>query len=434
MIKGFSKLDKMGKLDLIIDKYFAGDTSSKKNILDSWYSDEKVRKILDEFSENTVGEFHLPFGLAPNVLIDNTNYVIPMVTEESSVVAAASKAAKYWFTRGGFKTEVVSVNKVGQVHLIIDGNFDEFFSFFETCKKTILSNLKPITQNMEKRGGGISKMELRDCRGLEEGYVQVWMEFDTCDAMGANFINTVLEAVAKDIELLAAEYLPLHDIETVMSILSNYTPECLVRAWVECPVEDLAEKKLGMEPWEFVKKFQRAVRIAEVDVNRATTHNKGIMNGVDSVVMATGNDFRAVEAGAHTYAARSGQYKSLTTCSINNNKFRFEINIPLSVGTVGGLTALHPMAKFSLNLLQDPSAKQLMSIIAVTGLAQNFAAVKSLVTTGIQKGHMKMHLMNILNHLNATNTERDAAKQYFLEETISFNSVREFLETQRSYQ
>ena len=135
MIKGFSKLDKMGKLDLIIDKYFAGDTSSKKNILDSWYSDEKVRKILDEFSENTVGEFHLPFGLAPNVLIDNTNYVIPMVTEESSVVAAASKAAKYWFTRGGFKTEVVSVNKVGQVHLIIDGNFDEFFLFLKHVKK-----------------------------------------------------------------------------------------------------------------------------------------------------------------------------------------------------------------------------------------------------------------------------------------------------------
>jgi hydroxymethylglutaryl-CoA reductase len=434
MITGFSKLDKMGKLDLIIEKYFTNNSESKKVALDSWYSDEKIRKILDEFSENTVADFHLPFGLAPNVLIDNNNYVVPMVTEESSVVAAASKAAKYWFTRGGFKTEVVAVNKIGQVHLIIDGDYDEFFTFFETCKKTILSNLKPISQNMDNRGGGITKMELRDCRELESGYVQVWMEFDTCDAMGANFINTILEAVSKDLELLATEYLPNHSIQVVMSILSNYTPECLVKAWVECPIEDLAENNMTMNPQEFVTKFQRAVRIAEVDVNRATTHNKGIMNGIDSVVMATGNDFRAVEAGAHTYASRSGQYKSLTSCFVENNIFKFEINIPLAVGTVGGLTALHPMSKFSLSLLQNPDAKQLMSIIAVTGLAQNFAAVKSLVTTGIQKGHMKMHLMNILNHLEATKDEREAAKVYFLEETISFNSVRKFLETKRSYQ
>lgn len=434
MIKGFSKLDKMGKLDLINDKYLAGDTESKKVFMESWYQDEKVRKILDEFSENTIADFHLPFGIAPNVLINNKNYAVPMVSEESSVIAAASNAAKFWFTRGGFKTEVVSVKKVGQVHLIVEGNFDEFFSFFETCKMTILSNLKPISANMEKRGGGIINMELRDCRELESNYLQVWMEFDTCNAMGANFINTVLESVSKDIESLACEYLPNHKIQTVMSILSNYTPDCLVRAWVECPIDELVEKSLGMAPLDFAEKFRRAVRIAEVDINRATTHNKGIMNGIDSVVLATGNDFRAVESAAHTYASRSGQYKSLTSCSVENDTFKFEIEIPLSVGTVGGLTALHPLAKMSLSILQNPSAKELMSIIAVTGLAQNFAALKSLVTTGIQKGHMKMHLMNILNHLDANKEEREKAKMFFQDKTISFNNVREFLETSRSYQ
>jgi hydroxymethylglutaryl-CoA reductase len=182
-----------------------------------------------------------------------------------------------------------------------------------------------------------------------------------------------------------------------------------------------------MSARDFAEKFATAVRIAEVDPNRAVTHNKGIMNGVDAVVLATGNDFRAIEACAHAYAARSGQYKSLSTVSLENDTFKFTLRIPLSVGTVGGLTSLHPLAKTSLAILNQPSAKELMEIIAATGLAQNFSAVKSLVTTGIQRGHMKLHLLNIMNQLGATQDEIEKGKQHFTDKVVSFQAVRQFL-------
>nr|HQU41084.1 hypothetical protein [Chitinophagales bacterium] len=175
------------------------------------------------------------------------------------------------------------------------------------------------------------------------------------------------------------------------------------------------------------KKFRTAVNIANVDVSRATTHNKGIFNGVDAVVLATGNDFRAIEACGHAYAARDGQYRSLSKVSIIDGIFRFEIELPLAVGTVGGLTRLHPLSKRSLEMLGNPGAKELMKIMASVGLAQNFAAVKALVTSGIQKGHMKMHLTNILRHFNATDLEIENALQYFADKTVSFSGVREYL-------
>jgi hydroxymethylglutaryl-CoA reductase len=179
----------------------------------------------------------------------------------------------------------------------------------------------------------------------------------------------------------------------------------------------------------FAKKFDKAVRIAQIDPHRATTHNKGIFNGIDAVVLATANDFRAIEACGHTYAARDGQYRSLSNCSIENGRFKFWMDLPLAVGTVGGLTKLHPIAKRSLELLDNPSAQELMGIIAAVGLAQNFSALRSLVTTGIQKGHMKMHLLNILNHLGAKEKEVEKAVAYFKNNAVSFTAVREFLET-----
>jgi hydroxymethylglutaryl-CoA reductase len=212
-----------------------------------------------------------------------------------------------------------------------------------------------------------------------------------------------------------------------MSILSNYTPDCIVKTYVECPIEDLGLIG-GMEANEFAHKFERAVQIAKVDVNRAVTHNKGIFNGIDAVVLATGNDFRAIEACGHAYAARDGQYRGLSSCSIDNGLFRFELTIPLSLGTIGGLTSLHPMSKMSLELLDGPSASELMKLVSVVGLAQNFGALSSLVTTGIQKGHMKMHLLNILNQLNATKEQIELSKIYFANNTVSFSSVREFLQ------
>ncbi|MEL7021672.1 MAG: hydroxymethylglutaryl-CoA reductase, partial [Bacteroidota bacterium] len=177
----------------------------------------------------------------------------------------------------------------------------------------------------------------------------------------------------------------------------------------------------------FAKKFTKAVRIAQIDPYRATTHNKGIFNGIDAVVLATGNDFRAIEAGGHTYAARDGQYRSLSAAEVKDGQFKFWLDIPLAVGTVGGLTNLHPMARRSLELLGQPTAVELMQIIAVTGLAQNFAAVRSLVTTGIQQGHMKMHLQNILHHLNASEQQAKEALVFFSDRVVSFAAVRDFL-------
>jgi len=269
---------------------------------------------------------------------------------------------------------------------------------------------------MQKRGGGILDIELRNQTHKIPNYFQLHATFETKDSMGANFINSCLEQFSKTFKAEAQTYEPFSDdekdLQIVMSILSNYVPNCIVRAEVSCPIADLAEKKIE-NPQEFAEKFVRAIRIAEVEPFRAVTHNKGIMNGIDAVVLATGNDFRAVEAGIHAYASRNGSYSSLSHAKIENDIFTFWIEIPLALGTVGGLTSLHPLVKFSLEMLEKPSAKELMQIVAVAGLAQNFAALRSLTTTGIQEGHMKMHLNNILNQFQATAEERQLIKNHF---------------------
>lgn len=215
-----------------------------------------------------------------------------------------------------------------------------------------------------------------------------------------------------------------------MSILSNYVPNCLVKASVSCPIDQL-QLSNDITPIEFAEKMVRAVEIAKVEPYRAVTHNKGIMNGIDAVVLATGNDFRAIEAGAHAYAAKNGNYSSLTHAKIEKDIFTFWIEIPLAIGTVGGLTKLHPLVKLNLEILQNPSAKELMQIMAVAGLAQNFAAVSSLVTTGIQKGHMKMHLMNILNQHAANEIEKATLIEHFKTQTVTHRGVLEALENLR---
>ena len=224
------------------------------------------------------------------------------------------------------------------------------------------------------------------------------------------------------------------DLFVIMSILSNFTPNCRVRTQVQCPIDQLDDGTLGMTAGEFAYKFCKAIKIAELDVYRATTHNKGIFNGIDAVVLATGNDFRAVEACGHAYAAESGRYRSLTHCTLSDGLFTFWLEIPMALGTVGGLTGLHPLARVSLDLLHQPSAEKLMQVAASVGLAQNFAALRSLVTTGIQRGHMRMHLMNILNHLEANLEERRLAKEYFADRIVSFKAVRELLASLRNYQ
>jgi hydroxymethylglutaryl-CoA reductase len=436
IISGFSKLTKTGKIKWIVENFFKDPEHVMRELMSYWHHDEEQQRLLDGFSENTISNFLMPYGVAPNFLINGKTYAVPMVIEESSVVAAASSAAKFWLDRGGFKAKVLGTKKVGQVHFTWAGDTRKFSGVFEELKTALLRDAAPITANMEERGGGILGVELIDFTHLEDGYYQLKATFNTCDSMGANFINSVLEEFAKTLDRFVATH-PLfddaeRDVTIIMSILSNYTPECLVRAWVECPVEDLGEFPGGIDAFAFAEKFRKAVRIAHLDPHRATTHNKGIFNGIDAVVLATANDFRAVEACGHTFAARDGKYCSLSYCSVENGNFRFWVDIPLALGTVGGLTKLHPIAKRSLELLGNPSAEELMMIIASVGLAQNFAALRSLVTTGIQQGHMKMHLANILNHLGATEREAAAAKAYFERKVVSFTAVRDFLEKMRN--
>jgi hydroxymethylglutaryl-CoA reductase len=261
---------------------------------------------------------------------------------------------------------------------------------------------------MEARGGGVLDMELVDMSAELADYYQLKVTFDTRDSMGANFINSCLEEYAAGLREFVNEsgLFSSGSLKVIMSILSNYTPECLVKTWVECDVADLGDVDDSLSAEEFVWKFEKAVNIANVDVHRATTHNKGIFNGIDSVALATGNDFRAIEACGHAWAARDGKYRSLSEVKIENGRFNFSLTIPMSIGTVGGLTSLHPMAKFSLQLLHNPGAPELMMIASTMGLANNFSAIKSLTTKGIQLGHMKMHLLNILNVYKATEIEK----------------------------
>ena len=354
-----------------------------------------------------------------------------MAIEESSVVAAASKAAKFWSDKGGFTTEILGTEKVGQVHLNYFGAPQKLFEFFEQKKSELLTRLEPLTASMNKRGGGIQSLELIDRNAVLEGYYQLDLRFETADAMGANFINSCLEQLATDFLSEAAATFESHEQpEVVMSILSNYVPNCVVRASVQTEIS-----RLGNTPEEglaYAKKFVRAVEIARVEPYRAVTHNKGIMNGVDAVVIATGNDFRAVEAGVHAYASKDGQYSSLSKAVIEKNTLRFWIDLPLALGTVGGLTTLHPLVRQSLEILGNPSAQTLMRVVAASGLAQNFAAVNSLVTTGIQKGHMKMHLLNLLSALGATEHEKAQVTRMLSEQTVTNASVKAALSSIRN--
>jgi hydroxymethylglutaryl-CoA reductase len=432
-IKGFSKLSRTDKIAWLAKHFLTSNPLDIAREFSSFmHTSAETQRLFDGISENTLTNFYMPYGVAPNFVINGRTYVVPMVIEESSVVAAAASGAKFWSERGGFHAEVVSTKKVGHVHFIWSGDSEKLFDFFGQVKATLIEGVEEMTANMQSRGGGLLDIELVDCTHLEADYYQLKGTFETCDAMGANFINSVLEAFAHILESEIAVYKGFsgreRQVEIVMSILSNYTPESLVRAWVECPVADLgAFDDSGLDVAKFARRFNTAVKIANVDPYRATTHNKGIFNGIDAVVLATGNDFRAIEACGHAYAARNGVYSSLTKASVKKGMFRFEIEIPLAVGTVGGLTRLHPLSKRSLEMLGNPSARELMKIMACVGLAQNFAAVKALVTSGIQKGHMKMHLTNILNHFNATEKEEEQALQYFADKTVSFSGVREYL-------
>lgn len=435
IICGFSKLSKNQKLE-----YIAAQSENPSQFIESlksfYHDDESKQKVFDEFSENTISNFYFPYGIAPNFVIDGEIFHVPLVIEESSVVAAASKSAKFWSEKGGFKTEIISTTKVGQVHFIWHGNVEKLISLMPDLEQRFRDRTKDLTANMEERGGGILDIELVDKSEEIPNYFQILATFETVDSMGANFINSCLEEFAAELKEFFQDspYFKKEEkeCEVIMAILSNYTPDCLVKASVECDIEELDNIDDELSGEQFAWKFEKAVRIAQVDTYRATTHNKGIFNGIDAVALATGNDFRAIEACGHTYASRDGKYKSLTDVEVKDGKFRYSLTVPLALGTVGGLTTLHPLAKISLDLLGNPGAMELMRIAASVGLANNFGALKSLVTKGIQKGHMKMHLLNILNKFGATVEEKVKAKVHFETKKVSFNAVEKYLESLRT--
>ena len=429
-IIGFSKLSRDEKISWI-SRNFLDKSDEFESILNNYLiDDKKIQSLHNSFSENVISNFNLPYSVSPNFLINDKNYCVPLVTEESSVIAALSKSSKFWFERGGFKSKVINNLKNGQIHFMYNGNIKKLKKFIDKNELKLIESTDRITKKMRERGGGINKIKLIDKSSELNSYFQLSIDFITIDSMGANFINSCLEVISKTFEKLIHESDYFNESEKktriIMSILSNYTPNCVVEASAECKINEL-ENFDNYSKEEFAIKFKNAFDIAKVDVGRAVTHNKGIMNGIDAVLISTGNDFRAVDAGIHAFASSSGNYKSLSECLIIDNKFKISLKVPISVGTVGGITDLHPMVKLSLKLLGNPSSEDLMKIICSVGLAQNYAAVKSLVTSGIQKGHMKMHLINLLNKNKASKDQIKSAKVYFKNKEINSQSVSEFL-------
>src|SRR5690606_9272725 len=280
IVNGFSKLTKEQKIDWLVSNYFNNDQTVVELLKSYWNSDKKLQKLHDEFIENTITNFYLPLGIAPNFIINGTTYAVPMVIEESSVVAAASNSAKFWSKRGGFKATVLSTEKIGNVHFMFQGSTQKSAQYIETIQPLFKERTAGITKNMEKRGGGILAVELIDKTNEIANYYQLHATFDTKDSMGANFINSCLEEFAN---VLREESMKFEDftenerksLQIVMSILSNYVPNCVVRAEVSCKIDDLKSKEIE-NPKEFAERFVQAVRIAEIETYRAVTHNKGI--------------------------------------------------------------------------------------------------------------------------------------------------------------
>ena len=340
--------------------------------------------IADQLTENVLSTFDLPFSLAPYFLINGRDYVLPMVTEEPSVVAAASFAAKLIQRSGGFTTQVHQRQMIGEIALTDVEDMEVASRRILEDKETLLQLANEAYPSIVKRGGGARDLWVEN----KGDFLIVYLAVDPKEAMGANMLNTMLEALTDRIQELSAG-------QALMAILSNLATRSLVSA--RCAIDFKALSRNPEEAIEIAHRMELASQLAQVDPYRAATHNKGIFNGIDALVLATGNDWRAIEAGAHAYAAQSGSYKGLShwTSQPKEKKLYGEITLPMPVATKGGSIGLNPTVQVSHRLLGEPSAIELAGIIASLGLAQNFAALKALVTTGIQAGHMKLQARSL---------------------------------------
>lgn len=351
-------------------------------------------ELTDVFIENAIGTYSLPMGVATNFMINDRDYLVPMVVEESSVLAAASHGAKLIRAGGGFRTEATEPVMTGQIQLFTK-EVDTFDAKLTENKDALLAYANQGHDRLVKRGGGAKDITWHYIKDIAS--LVVHLHVDTRDAMGANIVNTMCERLS----LVIAELIGANEIG--LRILTNLTDRRIATAFGRVPAKAFASKGLSGE--EVVNRIERAYLFAFHDVYRATTNNKGVMNGIDPVIIATGNDWRAVEAGAHAFACRSGRYLPLAKWWVDETgDLCGKLELPMAVGTVGGVTKLHPTAKIALKILSNPSGSELAQIVCCVGLAQNLAALRALATEGIQQGHMALHKKNLdlLNRQGAT--------------------------------
>lgn len=417
---GFSKKSLQERLQILKDYHLLNED----NQTNLEHNHMLPLSTADQMSENVLATFALPYSFVPDVLVDEEVYQVPFVTEEPSVVAAASFAAKIIKRSGGFKTTIHNRQMIGQVALYQVANIEVAIKNIQNHKQELLELANQAHPSIVNRGGGACDLRVEWLNGEAE-FLVVYLTVDTQEAMGANILNTMLEALKTPLEELTGG-------ESLMAILSNYATEALVTATCEIDIRFLDRNK--SEALDIAKKIVLASQFAKQDPYRASTHNKGLFNGIDAVVLATGNDWRAIEAGAHTYASRNGSYQGLTTWSIKEATQTLcgEITLPLPIATKGGSIGLNPTVEVSFDLLKQPTAKEFASIIASIGLAQNFAALKALVSTGIQHGHMKLQAKSLALLAGAKDTEiAPLISQLVSEKHFSLKRAQEILENIR---
>lgn len=381
--------------------------------------------VADQLSENVVGTFSLPYSLVPEVLVNGQEYTVPYVTEEPSVVAAASYASKIIKRAGGFTAQVHERQMIGQVALYQVANPEQALEKIASKKAELLELANQAYPSIVKRGGGARDLHVEQLKS-ETDFLVVYLHVDTQEAMGANMLNTMLEALKPILEELSQG-------QSLMGILSNYATDSLVTASCRIAFRYLSRQK--DKGREIAEKIALASQFAQADPYRATTHNKGIFNGIDAILIATGNDWRAIEAGAHAFASRDGRYQGLSrwTLDLEREELVGEMTLPMPVATKGGSIGLNPRVALSHELLGNPSAKELAQIIVSIGLAQNFAALKALVSTGIQQGHMKLQAKSLALLAGASESEVALlVERLIADKTFNLETAQRYLENLRS--
>ncbi|MBS4762249.1 hydroxymethylglutaryl-CoA reductase, degradative [Carnobacteriaceae bacterium zg-ZUI252] len=384
--------------------------------------------IADTIIENCIGLYGVPMGIAPDFVIDGQTYHAPMATEEPSVIAAATFGAKIIGKSGGFTVEHNSRGMIGQIVFVTNETDTQLAQLILDKKETLIEKANNAYPSIVKRGGGARNLSVEHKISQDDSthFLIVYLHVDTQEAMGANLLNTMLEAIASDISELIGQ-------KALLSILSNYATDSLVR--VSCTVDPthLMAPDNTLTNKELAERIVLAYQLASADVYRATTHNKGVMNGISAVVLATGNDTRAIEAGVHAYATHSGQYQPITRWEMTENHLlKGTIEVPLPIGFVGGSISVHPSAQIAQVISQAKDAKTLASLMASVGLAQNLAALRALVSTGIQKGHMALQLKSLALSVGATAQEAITLAELLKQEkTANQETAQKLLQTLR---